>query len=250
MNKIKIFCTFVAILVMISCVALFAGCSKDDAEPKATATATASATATAKPTEAATATPEATATPTPSKRNLLSYAIEDDPTLIDGDKWVAQLDKWAGPLNEKRDGCESFAQQEFTEATLPDGTEGTCYHFFSEAETGFHVIGNTFGLWDTLEANKSYTLTVTLKYTVPNPGTNLDNMHVGYSLDSTSKVKVAASEEWQTVTCNFKTGADIPEGQAYIYVGPATGGHPSIMIGDIQAGFDLLICDVSLVEAE
>ena len=78
----------------------------------------------------------------------------------------------------------------------------------------------------------------------------MDNMHVGYSLDSTSKVKTETNEEWQTVTCNFKTSADIPEGQAYIYVGSATGGHPSIMIGDIQAGFELLICDISLVKAE
>ena len=36
---------------------------------------------------------------------------------------------------------------------------------------------------------------------------------------------------------------------AYIYISPIEHEHESIIIGDIQAGFDLLIDSISLVEA-
>lgn len=135
------------------------------------------------------------------------------------------------------------------EETLSDGTEGTCYHYFSDSTTGYHVSANTFGIMDVLDENKSYQLTISLKYTVPNPGAERDNLGVGCNIGNTPTVKVNSSEDWQTVTYSFQTGSDVEN--AYIYIGPygATMDN-GLIIGEIQAGFDLLIENISLVEVQ
>ena len=195
---------------------------------------------------AETESPEPTATPEAGPENLLEYAIEDDGLLLGGDSWTPIEEAWAGPLQEKRDGCESSAMQEFVETTCSDGEEGICYHFYSEATTGYHIVGNTYGISDLIEANKTYKLTVSLKYTVPNPGAEMDNMAVGCNLDEASVVKVGSDESWQTITTTFTVGDEFET--AYIYISPIEHEHESIIIGDIQAGFDLLIDSISLVE--
>ena len=145
-----------------------------------------------------------------------------------------------------REGAESYAQQAFVEETRSDGSKGICYRFYSEATKGWHTTGNTFGISSLLEANKSYKLTVSLKLTVPNPGEK-DSIEVGVtnSTENSGPVTVTAKDEWQTVTYTFKTGF-IFDG-AYIYVGPS-GVNNSIVLGEIQAGFNLLIDSISLVE--
>ncbi|HBV51095.1 MAG TPA: hypothetical protein DEF06_02305 [Clostridiales bacterium] len=254
MEKIKRLIIAVCTALAVCCISLFAGCTSDSGEEmEPTASPTAPATSAAAPTEAPAdessspeATTEATATPDAEEQNLLEYAIEDDGLLLGGDSWTPIEETWAGPLQEKRDGCESSAMQEFVETTCSDGNEGICYHFYSEATTGYHIVGNTYGISDLIEANKTYKLTVSLKYTVPNPGEAMDNMAIGCSLDETSMVKVNSSENWQTVTCTFTVGDEFET--AYIYVSPVEHEHESIVIGDIQAGFDLLIDSISLVE--
>ncbi len=254
MEKIKRLIIAACTALAVCCISLFAGCTSDSGEEtEPTASPTAPATSAAAPTEAPAdefsspeATTEATATPDAEEQNLLEYAIEDDGLLLGGDSWTPIEETWAGPLQEKRDGCESSAMQEFVETTCSDGNEGICYHFYSEATTGYHIVGNTYGISDLIEANKTYKLTVSLKYTVPNPGEAMDNMAIGCSLDETSMVKVNSSENWQTVTCTFTVGDEFET--AYIYVSPVEHEHESIVIGDIQAGFDLLIDSISLVE--
>ncbi len=254
MKKINKILTIFCIVLMVCCVSLFAGCQKDDADkpaaspsgtPKTTAAIATSPVTTAPAT--ATSTPEATAAPTSNEKNLLDFAIEEDPLLLGGDSWVPIEEVWAGPLQEVRDGCESPAKQEFVDETLSNGEEGTCYHFYSEAETGYHIVGNTFGITDLVEANKTYKLTVSLKYTVPNPGAERDNMGVGCNVGEAPAVKVPSSSEWQTVTYTFTVGENFET--VYIYVSPIDHPH-EIVIGDIQAGFDLLIESISLVEVQ
>ena len=254
MEKIKRLIIAVCTALAVCCISLFAGCTSDSGEEmEPTASPTAPATSAAAPTEAPAdessspeATTEATATPDAEEQNLLEYAIEDDGLLLGGDSWSPIEETWAGPLQEKRDGCESSAMQEFVETTCSDGNEGICYHFYSEATTGHHIVANTYGISDLIEANKTYKLTVSMKYTVPNPGGERDNMAVGCSLDKSSMVKVSSSENWQTVTCTFTVGDDFET--AYIYVSPYSIDHEHIIIGEIQAGFDLLIDSISLVE--
>ncbi len=254
MEKIKRLIIAVCTALAVCCISLFAGCTSDSGEEmEPTASPTAPATSAAAPTEAPAdessspeATTEATATPDAEEQNLLEYAIEDDGLLLGGDSWTPIEETWAGPLQEKRDGCESSAMQEFVETTCSDGNEGICYHFYSEATTGYHIVANTYGISDLIEANKTYKLTVSMKYTVPNPGGERDNMAVGCSLDKSSMVKVSSSENWQTVTCTFTVGDDFET--AYIYVSPYSIDHEHIIIGEIQAGFDLLIDRISLVE--
>lgn len=248
MKKTKRSFLAVCVALCACCIFLFVGCAgnengEEKSSPAASATARATAASVAPTTEPAS--PEPTATPDAGPENLLEYAIEDD-GLLGGDSWVPIEESWAGPLQEKRDGCESPAMQEFVETTCSDGNEGICYHFYSEATTGYHIVGNTYGISDLIEANKTYKLTVSLKYTVPNPGEAMDNMAIGCSLDETSMVKVNSSENWQTVTCTFTVGDEFET--AYIYVSPVEHEHESIVIGDIQAGFDLLIDSISLVE--
>lgn len=255
MKKIKRILLVSCVLLTIGCMTLFTGC-KDDGTDAGTATATPKTTPTATPAantptptptaEAATAT--ATATAGTNGKNLLDFAIEDDPLLLGGDSWAPIEETWAGPLQEVRDGCESPAQQELIEETRADGTEDICYHFYSEAEEGFHIIGNTMGITDLVEANKTYQLTVSLKYTVPNPGGERDNMAVGCNAGAAPATKVQSSEEWQTVTYTFTVGENFET--VYIYVGPVNHPHESIVIGEIQAGFDLLIDHISLVEVQ
>lgn len=254
MRKVRMLIIAACTALVVCCISLFSGCtSGGEEETEPTASPTAPATSAAAPTEAPAgessspeATTEATATPDAGPENLLEYAIEDDGLLLGGDSWVPIEESWAGPLQEKRDGCESPAMQEFVETTCSDGNEGICYHFYSEATTGYHIVGNTYGISDLIEANKTYKLTVSLKYTVPNPGEAMDNMAIGCSLDETSMVKVNSSENWQTVTCTFTVGDEFET--AYIYVSPVEHEHESIVIGDIRAGFDLLIDSISLAE--
>lgn len=183
---------------------------------------------------------------TPSGENLLANALAGNEELLGGDSWAAKDGAWAGPLQEVREGAESYAQQAFVEETRSDGSKGICYRFYSEATKGWHTTGNTFGISSLLEANKSYKLTVSLKLTVPNPGEK-DSIEVGVtnSTENSGPVTVTAKDEWQTVTYTFKTGF-IFDG-AYIYVGPS-GVNNSIVLGEIQAGFNLLIDSISLVE--
>lgn len=164
-----------------------------------------------------------------------------------GDSWSAIDGKWAGPLQEVRDGAESYAQQAFVEETRSDGSKGVCYRFYSEETKGYHVVGNMFGIANILEANKSYKLTVSLKFTVPNPGER-DTITVGCigTTDNSGDVTVTSKDEWQTVTYTFKTGF-IFDG-AYIYIGPAGLTHETATLNEIQAGFNLLIDSISLVE--
>jgi len=254
MRKVRMLIIAACTALVVCCISLFSGCtSGGEEETEPTASPTAPATSAAAPTEAPAgessspeATTEATATPDAGPENLLEYAIEDDGLLLGGDSWVPIEESWAGPLQEKRDGCESPAMQEFVETTCSDGNEGICYHFYSEATTGHHIVANTYGISDLIEANKTYKLTVSMKYTVPNPGGERDNMAVGCSLDKSSMVKVSSSENWQTVTCTFTVGDDFET--AYIYVSPYSIDHEHIIIGEIQAGFDLLIDSISLVE--
>ena len=247
----KIF-TIVLVVLMISCVSLLAGCKKDEeggkatASPtvKATATATASPTATAAPTTApATASPTATGS---ASANLLDFAIADDPMLIGGDVWTAVDGVWAGTLQEKRLDCENVALQEFVEETLSDGTEGTCYHFYSDSTIGFHIVGNTFGVSDILKENTNYKLTVSLKYVAPDPGGARDDMYVYCNAEdgSSPQIKVPSSDKWQKITYLFKTKADV-EG-AFIMVGPNDRDINGMLLGEIDAGFDLLIESISL----
>lgn len=255
MEKIKQLILTACTALAVCCISLFAGCTSDGGEEtEPTASPTAPATSAAAPTEAPAdessspeATAEATPTPEAEEQNLLEYAIEDDGLLLGGDSWTPIEETWEGPLQEKRDGCESLAMQEFVETTCSDGEEGICYHFYSEATTGYHIVGNTYGISDLIEANKTYKLTVSLKYTVPNPGAEMDNMAVGCNLDEASVVKVGSDESWQTITTTFTVGDEFET--AYIYISPIEHEHESIIIGDIQAGFDLLIDSISLVEA-
>ena len=192
-------------------------------------------------------TPSAPESETPSGGNLLANAIANNEELLGGDSWSAIDGKWAGPLQEVRDGAESYAQQAFVEETRSDGSKGVCYRFYSEETKGYHVVGNMFGIANILEANKSYKLTVSLKFTVPNPGER-DTITVGCigTTDNSGDVTVTSKDEWQTVTYTFKTGF-IFDG-AYIYIGPAGLTHETATLNEIQAGFNLLIDSISLVE--
>lgn len=251
MKRFHLFITISILILTAACLVLFTGCKKDE-EGGATASPTAPV-KTSSPTAAAT--PETTpgsatapATEAPKEKNLLYYAIDDDPSLLGGDSWVPLEGQWAGPLNEKRD-CEDFAKQEFVEATLSDGTEGICYHFFSDSTTGYHVNGNTFGIMDLLEKNKTYKLTVTLKYTVPKPGDPRDCMGLGCNIGGTPVMKIKASEEWQTITYTFKTGTDLEN--AFIYISPyGAVMDAGMIVGEILAGFDLLVSEITLVEVQ
>lgn len=170
--------------------------------------------------------------------------------LIGGDVWTAVDGVWAGPLQEKRDACENAALQEFAEdVTLSDGTEGTCYHFYSDSTVGFHIVGNTMGVSDILEGNTSYKLTVSLKYVAPNPGGTRDNMYVYCTAEdgSSPQIKVSSSDQWQKITYLFKTKADVTG--AFIMVGPNDRDINGMLLGEIDAGFDLLIDNISLEKA-
>ena len=57
---------------------------------------------------------------------------------------------------------------------------------------------------------------------------------------------MGSSENWQTISTTFTVGDEFET--VYIYVGPYTTDHETIVLGDIQAGFDLLIDSISLVE--
>ena len=117
MEKIKRLIIAVCTALAVCCISLFAGCTSDSGEEmEPTASPTAPATSAAAPTEAPAdessspeATTEATATPDAEEQNLLEYAIEDDGLLLGGDSWTPIEETWAGPLQEKRDGCESSA---------------------------------------------------------------------------------------------------------------------------------------------
>jgi lipoprotein len=250
MKRTHQFITVFVMLLTACCMLLFAGCkegdaSKTTASPSATGKATSAATESPAPTSAASENTPPPASATPKEKNLLAYAIDEDSSLLGGDSWVAIEDAWAGPLNEKRDGCENFVKQEFIETTLSDGSDGICYHYYSDSTTGFHVSGNTFGIMSQLEENKSYQLTLSLKFTVPNPTAARATIGVGCNLGSAPTI-VSSSEEWQTITYTFNAGADVEN--AYLYVGPCTADMNGLKIGEIQAGFDLLIESVSLVE--
>ena len=254
MKNTKKMLTISLLAFVILCVALFAGCKKDDDKGSAaTASASPKATATAQPTATAVATQSPTtapATATPAaEKNLLDFAIEDEPSLLGGDTWTAIDDVWGGPLQEKRDGAENAALQELVEEELSDGTSGICYHFYSDSTLGYHIVGNTFGLGNVVSPNKTYKVTATLKYTVPNPGAEKDDMHIVYSgADKSTAVKVESKNEWQKVEYTFTTGADIDG--TYLVIGPISLDGLSIMLGDIQAGFDLLIENINLVEVK
>lgn len=256
MKRINKVLTVSLLVLTVCCAALFAGCQKDNADAapsptakttatKAPATATPTSTPTQEPTQDATAAP---ASPTSDENNLLDFAIAEDALLLGGDSWSPIEEVWAGPLQEKRDECESVAMQEFVEETRSDGTEGICYHFYSEGTTGYHIVGNTMGITDLVAANKTYRLTVSLKYTAPEPGEERDNMAVGCNVGDTPAVKVNSSKDWQTITYDFTVGDSFE--LVYFYVGPINHPHDSIVIGEIQAGFDLLIDHISLVEVK
>ncbi len=246
MKKMKRLILAVCAALAACCIFHFTGCAggengSEEETPMPSATAAVTATPASEPKS-----PEPTATPEAGPENLLEYAIEDDSLLLGGYSWVAIEESWAGPLQEKRDGCESPAMQEFTETTCSDGEEGICYHFYSEATTGYHLLTNTYGISDLVEANKTYKLTVSLKFTVPKPGEGRDKIAVGCNLSKASKVEVGSSENWQTISTTFTVGDEFET--VYIYVGPYTMDHETIVLGDIQAGFDLLIDSISLVE--
>ena len=116
MKRTHQFITVFVMLLTACCMLLFAGCkegdaSKTTASPSVTGKATSAATESPAPTSAASENTPAPASATPKEKNLLAYAIDEDSSLLGGDSWVAIEDAWAGPLNEKRDGCENFVKQ-------------------------------------------------------------------------------------------------------------------------------------------
>ena len=123
MKKMKRLILAVCAALAACCIFHFTGCAggengSEEETPMPSATAAVTATPASEPKS-----PEPTATPEAGPENLLEYAIEDDSLLLGGDSWVAIEESWAGPLQEKRDGCESPAMQEFTETTCSDGEE-------------------------------------------------------------------------------------------------------------------------------
>ena len=253
MKKMSRVLTCMILALTVVFVLLFTGCQPGDSEstPSSSDSSSSDKSDVSTPSSETPSTPESE-TPsepesgTPSGENLLANALAGNEELLGGDSWAAKDGAWAGPLQEVREGAESYAQQAFVEETRSDGSKGICYRYYSEATKGYHTTGNTFGISSLLGANKSYKLTVSLKLTVPNPGER-DSIEVGVtnSTENSGPVTVTAKDEWQTVTYTFKTGF-IFDG-AYVYVGPS-GVNNSIVLGEIQAGFNLLIDNISLVE--
>ena len=111
--------TSLALALTLTLALLFTGCQSAGTE------STPSSQSEASTTEGASSVPEDTSstpesdTPssesTPSGENLLAFAIADNEELLGGDTWTAIDGKWAGPLQEGRDGAESYAQQAFVE---------------------------------------------------------------------------------------------------------------------------------------
>jgi len=262
-EKMKTFKKFIAIclcLVMILSMGIFAGCGEDTSEEPTQAP---TEKVTDAPTQAPTDEPdEEVATDEPENEeeededdsgNLLDYVVEDDEWLIGGDIWTVSQEQWGGPLMEGRLGAGSLGLEVVSEAEIADGDFGPAIHYYSTSEKGYHISTNAFGIGDVCEVGKSYVLSVTLKYTLGEL-TKYDNMYVGASCGDAEYVKVEAKDEWQTIEYAFTAVENELGLEPHIVVGPTDTKDKSegwgFFLGKISAGFDLMICDVTLVEAE
>ncbi len=250
--------------VMILSVGIMAGCELDG-EKETTPTDSPTA---VPPTEA-----PVTAAPTPKpiddSGNILDWIIDlDNPDLIIGDSWIGIEGSWTGPSKEftatgaeKNETNETAVERSFVE--IPD--VGLCYRWASlmNAGDGVHIIGNAFFLENrSLVIGNTYELTIKFKYTTPEPGGENDKLHLGSSIGGDAKaVKLEAKDEWQTATYTF-TATDVSESKGYetvtpyIYISPANDaetipeGWGLREIGGMQAGFELLISEISLTRVD
>jgi len=261
----KKICVIVAASVL-SIAMLCSGCSESDpdsgktsptanitAKPTATATKTSPPTSEGDPTASS-----ATAQPEPEGKNLLYFALEEDPIESPTENLWGPVapDKWTGPCWERK-----------IEEVEIDGEYVNCLyvtHTITD-ETGANI-GNVFGVGDIIEPNKKYKFTVTLKYTDSTEASdpshrdwmyitcNAAKQNVTADNNQGSGLKFQASDEWQKLEYVFTTGNKLPTyiennnhaQDPYIMVGPSC--DYQRFYGEVSNGIELWISEVSLVE--
>ena len=163
---------YLLILVVALSLCLFAACQTEEPVVTPEPTATTAPTEAPTPTPEPTATPEPTPTPSPTPipepgtYDLLNFYPDED--HMGGDMWSFPDGIWAGPLEEphggddgaKVDGVPIYAHREVASATLSDGSTGPVIRHAVDADEGYRIGSNRYGMGDIgLEAGKSYRIT-------------------------------------------------------------------------------------------
>ncbi len=229
----------------------------EDPAPTPTTAPTAAATPTSMPT------PTAAPTKAPPPKELLEGVLDaEEATVLN--TWDVVNGAWCGPAPER-----VILEEDV------DGESQECLYVGFPAEledwgAGSNV-GNVFGVADILEPNKSYKLTVKLKYTDPTKAGDNGHKELMYITCNAavenaeaadlrgSGIRFYSSDDWQTIEYLFQTGDTFPEdikeapdsanefsAPPFIMVGPSCNFQRAY--GEVSPGMELLIAEFSLIE--
>ena len=145
-----------------------------------------------------------------------------------GDKWSPVDGKWGGPEQEgdaaNAGGQRVAAKHICQEGTRSDGSNGYILTVSSDAVSGYHIVGNIYGITSLLKPDMVYQLTVRCRYTPGGNDIEADNMVIRSNSNATYEdpIIINADGEWATYTYSFVTTLDLNEND-YLMIGPYNG---------------------------
>ena len=192
--------------------------------------------------------------PSYAETELLNW--EPDASCLAGDVWDVYDGQFCAPLqcpdkgqypDEAKDENDerAYPTKEIISAQSDNGEFIPVARFALDAVSGYVNFGNCYGIMEKVQPNTTYTAKATVMFNSGNG--NRGEIILGYYNltdwgKTSDKTVIEPSNFYQTVELVFTTGDDVSK--ACLMLGP------NGFLGEVEAGYELLVSDFELYEGD